>query len=175
MDVVAAAPRRIRLWLDLAAWCGLRACEIARLRCENIHLGPDPYLHVAADATKGIRERIIPLCDYVVAEIIAARLPPRGWAFTRRDCRAGPVNAGLVSKIANRHLLRCGVSATLHQLRHRFGTQAYRASHDILAVKELMGHQSTATTTLYTLADQPAQVAVVQALPVPPPALRAAG
>ena len=35
MEVVAAAPRRIRLWLDLAAWCGLRACEIGRASCRE--------------------------------------------------------------------------------------------------------------------------------------------
>ena len=165
-EAVIAARRRIRLWLVLAGWAGLRACEIARLRCENIDLSRR-VLIVASDATKGRRERVIALCDFAAGEVTAARLPPRGWAFTRRDGQPGHVPAALVSKIANRHLARCGISATLHQLRHRFGTEAYRTTRDILGVKELMGHKSTATTTLYTLADQPAQAAIVQALPVP--------
>ena len=165
-EAVTAAPRRIRLWLVLAAWCGLRACEIARLRCENIDLA-NQVLIVASDATKGRRERVIPLCDYVIEQVAAARLAPRGWAFTRRDHQSGPVPPWMVSKLANKHLARCGISATLHQLRHRFGTQAYRTTRDILGVRELMGHQSITTTTLYTLADKPAQVAIVQALPVP--------
>lgn len=178
-EAVTGARRRIRLWLVLAGWCGLRACEIAGLRCENIRLD-DRVIIVAADATKGIRERVVPLCDYAAEQVTDARLPPRGWLATYRDCRSGHIPASLVSKLVNRHLLQCGLSATLHQLRHRFGTQTYRAQRDILAVKEMMGHRSVTTTTLYTLGDKPAQLAAVQALPAPgrrpkrnPAALRA--
>lgn len=166
MEVVAAAPRRIRLWLVLAAWCGLRACEIAGLKGENILLAERGII-IAADATKGNRERFIPLCDFALAEIISARLAPRGYVFGRRDGRPGPNEPWMVSKLANRLLGDCGVPATLHQLRHRFGTQAYKAKRDLRAVQELMGHKSPATTALYTLSDRPSQVAVVQALPVP--------
>ena len=51
---VAQAPDRIRLWLVLAAWCGLRAKEIALLRRECILLTASAAgLLVATDATKG--------------------------------------------------------------------------------------------------------------------------
>ena len=39
---------------------------------------------------------------------------------------------------------------TLHQCRHRFATDAYRASHDLRLVQELLGHQSPSTTAGYT-------------------------
>jgi len=37
----------------------------------------------------------------------------------------------------------------LHQLRHRYATVAYQATHDLLLVRDYMGHESTQTTAGY--------------------------
>lgn len=168
MAAVGNAPPRIRLWLVLAAWCGLRAKEIALLRVENILLtASPPVLLVAADATKGSGERAIPLSPFAVAEIGAAGLPRTGHAFRRCDGRKGPNTPNLVSKLSNEHLHACGIGDTIHSLRHRFGTMAYRASRDLRLVQELLGHADPATTAGYAAYDKPRAVAVVAALPVP--------
>ena len=167
MHALEAAPRRVRPWLDLAAWGGLRAKEIALLRGENIlmHADPAPLLLIATDATKGRRERMVPICDFLAAELLRAALPARGLVFTKMNGQ--PYSPALVSKIANQHLRDCGIPATLHQLRHRFLTQAYRVSHDVRAVQELAGHQSLSSTMIYTLHDRAEAVAAVAGLPVP--------
>ena len=36
-----------------------------------------------------------------------------------------------------------------HALRHRYATRAYHATHDIDAVRVLLGHSSVATTQVY--------------------------
>jgi site-specific recombinase XerC len=36
-----------------------------------------------------------------------------------------------------------------HSLRHRYATRAYAASHDIDAVRVLLGHASVSTTQVY--------------------------
>jgi integrase len=178
MAAVAAAPARIRPWLVLAAWCGLRAKEVALLRVESVLLSADPpVLVVAADATKGTRERIVPLSPFVVSELTAAPkvpmpsessgLPRSGYAFARLDGRRGPVTPNLVSKLSNEHLHGCGIGATIHQLRHRFATASYRASRDLRLVQELLGHADPATTAMYAAYDKPQAVAVVAALPTP--------
>lgn len=174
MDALAHAPARIRLWLVLAGWAGLRAKEIALLRAENVHLsGPHPYLLVASGATKGNDERKVPLCPFAVAELRAARLPLRGWVFHRCDGRPGPNTPARVSMVAAAYLHSLGYTDTLHQLRHRFGTMAYQAGgHDLRAVQELMGHKRPETTALYTAAADKATVAAVLALPVPRPPRR---
>jgi integrase len=165
---LASAPGRLRIWLVLAAFAGLRACEIAGLRGENVLLrAAQPYVLVAEDATKGIRERAVPLCPFAVAELAAAGLPSRGWAFARLDGAPGPNHPARVSQVCNRFLHDHGIPETLHQLRHRFGTQAYAASHDLRAVQELMGHANPATTGCYVLVSRPSAVAAVRALPVP--------
>lgn len=162
------APPTIRPWLVLAGWAGLRAQEIARLRRENImEQPPRPVLCVSSDAAKGSNERIVPLSAFVLGEL-APLLPARGWVFRRADGKPGPNEPWTVSHYANRHLHDCGTAATLHQLRHRFATQAYHASgRDLRAVQELLGHRDPATTAGYAAYDQAAAAAAVEAIPAP--------
>ncbi|HEY5985127.1 MAG TPA: tyrosine-type recombinase/integrase [Streptosporangiaceae bacterium] len=168
MRALANAPVRIRPWLVLAAWAGLRAQEIARLRVEEILLDArPPVILVSAFAAKGGRERAVPLCEFVIGELALAGLPPRGWAFPRHDGRPGPNEPWVVSQLANAYLHSCGIADTLHSLRHRFGTQTYQISRDLRLVQELLGHAQPATTAVYTLYDQSQALPAVEALPVP--------
>lgn len=164
---IAAAPARILPWLVLAAWCGLRACEIALLRRECVlDSARAPVLIIAADATKGYRERVVPLYSYPFG-ILAPVLPPSGWVFRRADGHAGPNTPARVSKLANEYLHAMGISETLHQLRHWFGTVSYHESKDLRAVQELMGHAKPETTALYVLFDQSGTAEWLENLPVP--------
>lgn len=175
MTALAAAPQPVRIWLVLGAWCGLRCKEIALLRRECVLDAADPpVLIITPDATKGLRGRIIPLCSFCVAELHAARLPRAGYLHRRADGRPGPNRPAVISHVANRHLADCGITATMHQLRHRFGTMAYRASKDLRLVQELMGHADPATTALYAAYARDDAARAVEALPVPP-MLRAVG
>ena len=59
-----------------------------------------------------------------------------------------------VSQITNRYLHDIGIAHTLHTLRHWFGTNCYRVSgRDLRATQELMGHESPASTQVYTWVD----------------------
>jgi len=169
MDALATAPRRIRLMIVLAGWGGLRAKEIAYLKRENVlDTVTPPVLLVARDATKGRRERVIPLSSFVLEEIRLARLPASGHVFRRMDGRPGPNEPWRVSQLCNRHLHRHGIAASLHQLRHRYGTQFYRASgRDLRLTQEALGHARPETTAGYTLTDSPEAAAAAEGLPVP--------
>lgn len=167
-DVLEHAPPRIRPWLVLAGWCGLRAKEIALLRRECVLDSlPQPMILVATDATKGRTERLVPMSPFVARELVPY-LRGRGWVFSRLDGAPGPNTPARLSKLANDYLHDCGVSATLHQLRHRFGTQAYQARHDLRAVQELMGHAKPDTTAGYAAYFDQSAVDTVNALPLPP-------
>ena len=52
----------------------------------------------------------------------------------------------------NRAIHRLGVEATFHSLRHRYGTLAYQATRDLVAVGRQMGHSSPVTTAIYAAA-----------------------
>jgi len=166
---LASAPPRVRPWLVLAGWAGLRAKEIALLRRERVlDTATPPVLLVAADATKGHRERIIPMSGFVLAELRAAGLPRSGWVFPRRDGGRGPNAPHTISHLACEHLHACGTTATLHSLRHRFGTVLYRESgHDLRLVQEMMGHASPDTTAGYAAFDRVSAVSAVESLPAP--------
>jgi integrase/recombinase XerC len=170
------APQPLRLWLVLAAWCGLRCKEIARLRRDCIReQDQPPVLLIAGDATKGRHERIVPLAPFAVTEIRAAGLPASGWAFRRADGRPGPNTPTRVSQITNDYLHSLGIAATMHTLRHWFGTQSYATSHDLRAVQELMGHSSPEITAGYAAWANAAAREITSALPVPPAGLTPEG
>jgi integrase/recombinase XerC len=163
---IGSAPDRIRIWLILAAFCGFRCCEIALLRRESVFIdGPAPYILVAADATKGDRERIVPLAPLVVRKLCEAGLPVSGWMFTRRDGKAGPNTPHTVSALINQHLRACGIDSNAHALRHWFGTWTYAIENDPFAVAELMGHASLDSTRIYALVNPGKLSHIVAALP----------
>ena len=170
MRALGYATPRVRPWLVLAAWAGFRAREIAFLKRDCVLEGAQPpVLLVAADAAKGRRERLVPMSAFVFAELRAAGLPSSGYVFRRHDGRRGPNAPWLISHLANRALRESGTAATLHQLRHRYGTQLYRASaHDLRLTQDMLGHASPATTSIYAAWDRAGAAAAVDALPVPP-------
>lgn len=163
-----AAPPVIRAWIVLAAWCGLRCKEIAYLKAENIHLtASTPYILVSAESTKGgQREHVVELCDFAAAELAAAGIPARGWAFRRADGRHGPNQPHRVSQAVNGFLRDCGIRATAHQGRHRFATEALRHTN-LRVVQELLGHADISSTAIYTEVSSESRLAAVRALPIP--------
>lgn len=163
--VLNEAPERIRPWYLLGAYAGLRACEIAPLRGEDIWWHHDPVLIVVREG-KGGDPGTVPL--HPLLEPVLAALPRRGLLFSRADGQPGANRPGMVSQHCNKHLHRIGSTHTLHSCRHRFGTMIYRLSGgDLRLTQELMRHKSPTTTAIYTLIDQSAAAGVVAALPAP--------
>ena len=107
------------------------------------------------------------MSPFVVAELRAANLPARGYAFPRMDGKPGPQRAWVISRLGCEALHNAGCSDTFHSLRHRFATQAWRASHDLLAVQSLLGHANPNQSAVYAMYDRPSAAAAVNALPVP--------
>lgn len=157
------APPLIRLCLELAAYEGLRAKEIAALERSDVLDTADPPALVLHG--KGGKVRVIPLSPHPLHSLIEYGMPRRGRIIT---INGRPIPPKRVSKLVNDYLHRIGIPETLHQLRHRFGTQALRANGgDIRQVQELMGHASPATTAIYTLIDPSAAAPTVAAIDRP--------
>lgn len=69
-----------------------------------------------------------------------------------------------VSRAGNRHLAPHGIEATMHQLRHRYGTVAYQLSQDLRMVQDQMRHASPQTTAAYTRTSAKAAARMVAAM-----------
>lgn len=151
----AAAP--YRAWFTIAAFGGLRCCEIAGL--DRGHISER---QIWIRNGKGDKERIVPTHPKVWAAV--AELPPGPVAVDRDGTR---LTAPQVAHRGNHHLRGpLGYpGVTMHALRRWFGTNAYRATHDPRAVQELLGHSSLSTTQVYIDVAEEEKAAAVLGLP----------
>lgn len=134
------ADRRLELMLMLAAFGGLRACEIAKVHRDHLVEDLVGYsLHVIG---KGRKERFVP----VEGDLLERLLEVEGWAFP--NFRTGqPITPGHVSTLLSRGLPD---KWTAHTLRHRYATSVYDGTGDLFALMELLGHSRPETTMRYT-------------------------
>lgn len=141
---VEAAPEPIRSMLMLAAFAGLRACEIAALEGEHVLLSSKVLLVAEG---KGGSMSSVPIAPVLAG--VLRQLPRSGRLFHLTDGR--PMKPHNVSHWCNRYLHGLGITHTLHSLRHRFGTAVYAASgRDLRATQELLRHRSPVSTAIYT-------------------------
>lgn len=135
------ADERARLAIMLAACCGLRRSEIARVKVEDVE--PDLLGRSLRVTGKGGHVRLVPLPDDLADEIGVHR---PGWLFpSSHGAHLTPHHLG---KIVSRCLPG---PLTTHTLRHRCATVSYAATRDLRAVQELLGHAKPETTAIYTL------------------------
>lgn len=157
------APLVIRCWLELAGYDGFRAGEIARLdRMDIRDQIEEPFFYVRG---KGGKDRTVPASEVALASLYEYGLPIRGRVFRRAD--GTPMTPRDVSRKANNYLHSLGIPETLHQLRHRFGTQLLNADPNLRRVQEIMGHASPATTAIYTLVNPRDSAPAVNAISRP--------
>lgn len=136
------ADDRVRLMIKLAAHCGLRRGEIARVHSRDV--GQDLLGWNLRVRGKGGHERVVPLTNELAREL---RDLPAGWAFPSSARAGAPLTPAHVGKLVSAALPDAW---TCHTLRHRCATVAYWANKDIRAVQELLGHAKADTTALYT-------------------------
>ena len=140
-DAIAAATPRTQLILRLAAELGLRRSEIATLHRRHLTESPDGWTLTVHG--KGGRTRVLPVTASLAH---AVRHAGDAWIFPGQI--DGHLSPRWVSKLAAQ-VLPPGWS--LHTLRHRFATTAYRhGGHDLLGVQQALGHGSVQTTQRYT-------------------------
>lgn len=157
-----AANDPTRTMLYLAAYAGLRACEIAPLRGEHVLLYDDPPTLIVVEG-KGGRTGAVPIAAALIP--VLEQAPRRGLLFPRMDGQPGPMSRYRVCQLCNGHLHSLGIEATLHQLRHWCLTEAYRATKDLRAVQRLARHRSSSTTDGYTYLADTEGAAAVNRLP----------
>jgi integrase len=149
---IAGADPRVALMMRLAAEAGLRRAEVAQAHTRDVLEGSGGAQLVVHG--KGGRTRVVPISDSLAAVLrLGANghtpgMPTPGWLFpTGLGGHLTPQHVGVLVARA----LPDGWS--MHKLRHRFATRAYRGSRNLRAVQVLLGHASIATTERYTAVD----------------------
>jgi integrase/recombinase XerC len=144
-QALSVADARTTLILRLAAEAGLRRAEISRVHVQDLTDtldGAQLLVH-----GKGDKQRVVPISDSL-AELIRTTGSAASWLFP--NSFGDPITANHIAKIAQKVLPD---GWTLHTLRHRFATRAYRGSRNLRAVQTLLGHSSIATTERYLAVD----------------------
>lgn len=130
---------RIAFMAQLGAFGGLRAGEISRVGSWDLDVD------VLTVHGKGGKTRVVP----IEHQGLLSRLElVDGWAFPNQ-WTGQPITPGYVTKLLSDALPG---GWTAHNLRHRYAMQAFDGTGDLLAVSELLGHASTATTQVYVSA-----------------------
>jgi len=138
----------VRVMLLLAAYAGLRCVEIAAVHHDDYS---DGLLYVTG---KGGKRRAVPVEH---PEVLAALTSSPGYLFPWRE---GHVTSSHVTRLMSQMLPD---HWTGHTLRHRFATQAYAGTRDLLAVGQLLGHSRPETTQRYVRLPADALLAGVRA------------
>lgn len=142
LEALERVGERDRLAILLAAYAGLRRAEIATLHADNIG---ERMLTVTG---KGSKTRRVPIHPMLEAPLRAAK--ERGGYVFRGADGWSPVTPDAMGRRIARALPD---KWSAHSLRHYYAGHVYRASHDIRAVQQLLGHSSVATTQIYTMVD----------------------
>ncbi len=150
---------RERAIVLLLARLGLRACEVIRLRIDDIDWDRGCVL---IRAGKNHRERSLPLCQEVGDAIVAYLKKARPasshrelflrWTPPFRPLRSSVSICNLVQKL----LRRAGISVHrpgAHVFRHSLATHMVIGGGTFKEIADVLGHQSLVTTEIYAKLD----------------------
>lgn len=136
----------------LAYGSGLRVSEICKLRVSDID---SKSMWVFVKSGKGDKDRYTILsheCLCTLREYWSAYRPkhPEGWLFL--GCRNQTyITVRSAGNALEKWIARAGITKniSMHTLRHSFATHLLEDGADIFVIKELLGHASLSSTTVY--------------------------
>jgi integrase len=149
---LAVADGRTTIMLRLAGEAGLRRGEVARVSTRDLLEGSGGAQLLVHG--KGDKERVVPISDSLAALLRQGAAghtpgaPVSGWLFP--NGHGEHLTPYYVGTLVQRVLPD---GWTMHTLRHRFSSRAYRGTRNLRAVQMLLGHQSIATTERYCAVD----------------------
>jgi integrase/recombinase XerC len=153
---ILASPDPYWLWFRLAAFQGMRCCEIVALDRRDI-TELDTFVH-----GKGSKSRYVPTDPQVWRKVEGL---PAGLLVTQLT--GAPADAHYLSLTAARYFDRTlhMPDVTIHRLRHWYGTRTLEACDNLRTVQELLGHSSPQSTAVYTQVAMAQKRAAVAGLP----------
>ena len=161
IDVSTAEGQRDRAIVEILYSCGLRVSELCSLGISDLFLD-EGFIRVSHG--KGSKQRLVPISEKAIKEL-------KKWFFFRNEITPKPGEEDYVfisphrrqhlSRITVFHNLRehaekAGIEKVLspHTLRHSFATHLLEGGANLRAIQAMLGHESIATTEIYTNIDR---------------------
>jgi site-specific recombinase XerD len=143
--------------LTMIAYCGLRACDVAALRIQDIDWRND-MIH--ARRPKNDTREDIPLVPAVGEKLIAylqqRPASPYDEIFLTVKAPVRPLINTVISWRARLHLSNAGVKGSKlgsHTLRHSFAVELQRKGRSLKEIGEALGHSHPRSTFIYAKAN----------------------
>lgn len=159
IDLSKKEGQRNRAILETLYSCGLRVSELCNLKLSDLYFD-EGFIKVEG---KGSKQRLVPISPRAIREI-------RNWL---PDRNLGKVKQGFedyvflarwgngISRIMVFHLIKelaekAGITKNIspHTFRHSFATHLLEGGANLRAIQCMMGHESIATTEIYTHIDR---------------------
>lgn len=136
--------------LSLIYSCGLRRGELLKLRFCDIDAN---RRLVIIKQAKGKKDRIVPLSEKIL-DILREYFKvyrPKHWLFEGQDGQSSYDERSL-QNVLKQALQRSKINkpVTLHWLRHSYATHLLENGTDLRYIQEILGHNSSRTTEIYT-------------------------
>lgn len=142
-EVLSKANLEEKLLISMLYGLGLRISELSGLRLQDIQS------HWIQIDGKGNKTRELPLLDELQKLIKRYKKEkmPKTYLFEKGNA---PMNTAQLRYLITKLFKRAGIKVTPHQLRHSFATHLLNNGARIADVSELLGHETMATTQVYT-------------------------
>ena len=142
-EVLESATMEDKLIISMLYGLGLRISELSGLKLEDIK-GSWVQIH-----GKGSKVRELPLLEELqqLIKIYISHNNPKKYLFEKGNA---PMNSAQLRYKLTKLFKASGLKVTPHQLRHSFATHLLNHGARIADVSELLGHETMATTQVYT-------------------------
>lgn len=140
-----------KCFLILGFCCGLRACETATIRIENI----DSKNHKLKVLGKGNKERFTVLPDVVIKLLrfyyIHKNIKEKSGYLFKGTQGNEHISANTIENYFTNYANDLGIDNNIsyHTLRHSFATYYLMNDGEVFILKDLLGHNSLASTSIY--------------------------
>lgn len=157
-DVSRPVGLRDRAMFEALYGCGLRVSECCDLVLSDLLL-KDQVVRVTGKRGK---TRLIPVPEGTLAWLVRylkdgrpALVKPKSPACVFLNQKGHRISRSGVFRILQAYARKAGIRKAIspHTLRHSYAVHLVRAGADLRAVQELLGHESVATTEVYTFLD----------------------
>ncbi len=155
IDLSTPFGHRNRAMIETLYSCGLRVSELVGLKLSDLFFD-DGFLRVTG---KGDKQRLVPVSREAVKQIglyLEQRksLPQESKSkdFVFLNNRGRPLSRVMVFLVIRKAAEAAGIAGEIgpHTFRHSFATHLVQGGADIRAMQEMLGHESIATTEIYT-------------------------
>ena len=142
-EVLDKANLEEKVLISMLYGLGLRISELSLLKLEDIK---GKWIQIQG---KGNKVRELPLLPELqeLIRVYVKEKTPKNYLFEKGNA---PMNAAQLRYIVTKLFKEAGLKVTPHQLRHSFATHLLNNGARISDVSELLGHETMATTQVYT-------------------------